>query len=188
MAGEGVRKFDLIRWNLLSAKIDEFKESYRNAVNNGSYPAKIYYKFKEDNFTIDVTTFNYNEPVEAGYFSANFFGRETTDAKQEQLLVNLPSISAGLNRVVKTVICFLSLLPRFLHRMASCIILMDIVINLKHSRNENIRNILAKGVFMLLVSLLAMACTEKSDWGIDASYSRPFGTNEDGINVTKDEK
>ena len=70
-------------------------------MNNGSYPAKIYYKFKEDNFTIDVTTFNYNEPVEAGYFSANFFGRETTDAKQEQLLVNLPSISAGLNRVVK---------------------------------------------------------------------------------------
>ena len=59
----GARKFDLIRWNLLSAKIDEFKESYRNAVNNGSYPAKIYYKFKEDNFTIDVTTFNYNEPV-----------------------------------------------------------------------------------------------------------------------------
>lgn len=101
LAGEGVRKFDLIRWNLLSAKIDEFKESYRNAVNNGSYPAKIYYKFKEDNFTIDVTTFNYNEPVDAGYFSANFFGRETTDAKQEQLLVNLPSISAGLNRVVK---------------------------------------------------------------------------------------
>lgn len=50
---------------------------------------------------------------------------------------------------------------------------------------KNIRNILAKGVFMLLVSLLAMACTEKSDWGIDASYSRPFGTNEDGINVTK---
>lgn len=34
---------------------------------------------------------------------------------------------------------------------------------------KNIRNILAKGVFMLLVSLLAMACTEKSDWGIDAS-------------------
>lgn len=33
---------------------------------------------------------------------------------------------------------------------------------------KNIRNILAKGVFMLLVSLLAMACTEKSDWGIDA--------------------
>lgn len=26
---------------------------------------------------------------------------------------------------------------------------------------KNIRNILAKGVFMLLVSLLAMACTEK---------------------------
>ena len=53
---------------------------------------------------------------------------------------------------------------------------------------KNIRNILAKGVFMLLVSLLAMACTEKSDWGIDASYSRPFGTNEDGINEQKMKK
>ncbi len=30
---------------------------------------------------------------------------------------------------------------------------------------KNIRNILAKGVFMLLVSLLAMACTEKKRLG-----------------------
>jgi hypothetical protein len=95
LAGEGVRKFDLIRWNLLSAKIDEFKESYRNAVNNGSYPAKIYYKFKEDNFTIDVTTFNYNEPVEAGYFRANFFGRETTDASRSNCLLICPVFRQG---------------------------------------------------------------------------------------------
>ena len=54
---------------------------------------------------------------------------------------------------------------------------------------KNIRNILAKGVFMLLVSLLAMACTEKSDWGIDASYKPSvWKPMEDGINVTKDEK
>lgn len=33
LAGEGVRKFDLIRWNELSNKIDEFKEAYKECVN-----------------------------------------------------------------------------------------------------------------------------------------------------------
>ena len=48
---------------------------------------------------------------------------------------------------------------------------------------KNIRNILAKGVFMLLVSLLAMACTEKSDWGdaVKASDQKVCS----GINVVK---
>ena len=41
LAGEGVRKFDLIRWNLLSEKIDEFKNEYTNAVYNGTYPQYV---------------------------------------------------------------------------------------------------------------------------------------------------
>ena len=41
---EGVRKFDLIRWNLLSEKIDEFKNEYTNAVYNGTYPQYVNYK------------------------------------------------------------------------------------------------------------------------------------------------
>ncbi len=35
---------------------------------------------------------------------------------------------------------------------------------------KNIRNILAKGVFMLLVSLLAMACTESRKPHIESSF------------------
>lgn len=46
---------------------------------------------------------------------------------------------------------------------------------------KNIKNILGMGAFMLLTSLAVSSCTEKSDWDIDSSYSRPFGTDENGI-------
>ena len=48
---------------------------------------------------------------------------------------------------------------------------------------KNIKNILGMGAFMLLTSLAVSSCTEKSDWDIDSSYSRPFGTDENGISV-----
>ena len=41
---------------------------------------------------------------------------------------------------------------------------------------------------MLLASLAVSSCTEKSDWDIDSSYSRPFGTDENGIGVETDNK
>ena len=41
---------------------------------------------------------------------------------------------------------------------------------------------------MLLASLAVSSCTEKSDWDIDSSYSRPFGTDENGISVETDSK
>ena len=41
---------------------------------------------------------------------------------------------------------------------------------------------------MLLTSLAVSSCTEKSDWDIDSSYSRPFGTDENGISVETDSK
>lgn len=53
---------------------------------------------------------------------------------------------------------------------------------------KNIKNILGKGVFMLLTSLAMISCTEKSDWEIDDAYSRPFGTNRDGLSVTTDDR
>ena len=48
---------------------------------------------------------------------------------------------------------------------------------------KNIKNILGMGAFMLLTSLAVSSCTEKSDWDIDSSYSRPFGTDENGISI-----
>jgi hypothetical protein len=53
---------------------------------------------------------------------------------------------------------------------------------------KNIKNILGTGVFMLLSSWAVSSCTEKSDWDIDSSYNRPFGTDENGISVEADSK
>ena len=58
LAGEGVRKFDLIRWNLLSEKIDEFKNEYTNAVYNGTYPQYVNYKYRTDN--LDVYRYDFS--------------------------------------------------------------------------------------------------------------------------------
>ncbi len=53
---------------------------------------------------------------------------------------------------------------------------------------KNIKNILGMGAFTLLASLAVSSCTEKSDWDIDSSYSRPFVTDENGISVETDSK
>lgn len=103
LAGESFRKFDLIRWNLLSSKIDQFKEDYKKQLES-EYPEKVYYKFKED-FSIDMSSVCwYGEPDDiTGYESKDFFGKERTltSDKQTHLMINLPSISSGLNTTVR---------------------------------------------------------------------------------------
>ena len=112
LAGEGVRKFDLIRWNELSNKIDEFKEAYKECVNladqAGGYPSKVYYKYKTTavyaDREIDMNSINWYEKPSStsGFESKDFWGKELNDSKgQEQLTINLPSISSGLNKEVK---------------------------------------------------------------------------------------
>lgn len=51
---------------------------------------------------------------------------------------------------------------------------------------KNIKNILRSGVCMLLASLAVSSCTDKSDWDVDSSHSRPFGTDENGISLESD--
>lgn len=112
LAGEGVRKFDLIRWNELSNKIDEFKEAYKECVNladqAGGYPSKVYYKYKTTavyaDREIDMNSINWYEKPSStsGFESKDFWGKELNDSKgQKQLTINLPSISSGLNKEVK---------------------------------------------------------------------------------------
>lgn len=105
MAGEGFRKFDLIRWNMLSSKIDVFKDQYRNAINNGGYPEKLIYRLNAD-YSIDLSSVDwygdlYNGVVPTGYESKDWYGKEATATNQTQLTTNLNSISAGLNATVK---------------------------------------------------------------------------------------
>ena len=102
--GEGVRKFDLERWNLLSSKIDEFKAKYQEEINE--YPDKLYYKEikdEEGNISIDMNSVCwYAAPSStSGYKSANWWGAGNEKKKQENLLKKLPYISAGLNTTVK---------------------------------------------------------------------------------------
>ncbi|MDR1505172.1 MAG: RagB/SusD family nutrient uptake outer membrane protein [Prevotella sp.] len=104
LAGEGFRKFDLIRWNLLSKKIDEFKANYEEQLAN-KYPEKIYFNYTDASKTvIDMSSVTwYETPANTGNYDANasFFGAERTAATQTQLKTNLPSISSGLNTTVR---------------------------------------------------------------------------------------
>ena len=109
LVGEGYRKFDLIRWNLLGAKIDQIKEDYVAQLEE--YPAKLYFQYKEDGGTIDMSTVQWyatkDEQAELaglaseGWTSATFWGAELTTSNPQNLNDKLPRISAGLNETVK---------------------------------------------------------------------------------------
>lgn len=99
LAGEGVRKFELIRWGILSERIDAFKQQYKDDYTSGKYPAKIYYQTTDNGTKIDMSSIQwYAVPGStSGYSSKNFFGRE---ADYEGNLTTLEYISAGLNKSV----------------------------------------------------------------------------------------
>lgn len=104
LAGEGVRKFDLIRWNLLAQKIMQFKTDYTRQMENetNGYPSKIYFNYKDEAMTeIDLNSVTWKGlPVgkTADDYQGNkgFWGAERTDSKRTQIDTNLPSISSGL--------------------------------------------------------------------------------------------
>lgn len=115
LAGEGFRKADLIRWNLLSSKIDAFKETYTNAVASHIYPKKLYFHYNKENsekygceyWKIDMQSvrwYDVDEPSDKdNWESASFWGTEdlSDDTKQKNIATYLPYISAGLNATVK---------------------------------------------------------------------------------------
>lgn len=102
-AGEGLRKFDLIRWNLLVAKIQEFKETYLRQLTDGTYQEKIYFNYTDETKTkIDYSSITWYglpaDKTEADYDSSmDSFGSSKTDTGTDtQVDTNLPSISSGL--------------------------------------------------------------------------------------------
>lgn len=107
LAGEGFRKFDLIRWNLLSKKIEQFKSDYQKELDE--YPAKIYFNYKTEKYgtAIDMSSVTwYDKDIssdEAKKYagSKDFWGKELTDDKASNRKELLPLISAGLNTPVK---------------------------------------------------------------------------------------
>ena len=107
LAGEGARKWDLIRWNLLTQKILEMKENYINDITaaqendeNERYQKTVYYNYTDaTKTTIDESSFTWfgfpDGKTEADYAGSksSFGSTKLTDANVE---TNLPSISSGL--------------------------------------------------------------------------------------------
>ena len=103
LAGEGFRKFDLIRWNLLAEKIMEFKETYLRQLQDGTYQEKIYFNYLDAAQTkldmSSVTWYGIPDGKSANDYqdSATSFGSSSVDKLEDtQVYVNLPSISSGL--------------------------------------------------------------------------------------------
>lgn len=104
LAGEGFRKFDLARWNLLTDKMKEFKNDYMNQMSNATngYPDKVYFNYSDKgNTIIDISTVTWHglpSGKTASDYQGNkdFWGKERTDSKKTQSTINLSSISSGL--------------------------------------------------------------------------------------------
>ena len=107
LVGEGYRKYDLIRWNQLGERTEKMKQDYLDQLPE--YPAKLYFKYKEDNATIDMSTVQWyatdansdDYPSSEGWQNKNFWGAELTASNQVHINEYLPSISGGLNATVK---------------------------------------------------------------------------------------
>lgn len=107
LAGEGARKWDLIRWNLLTEKILEMKENYINDITaaqeneeNDRYQKTVYFNYTDATKTfIDETSFTWFGMPD-GKVPADFMGSKSsfgsTKLTDTNVETNLPSISSGL--------------------------------------------------------------------------------------------
>ncbi len=103
--GEGVRKWDLIRWGVLAQKIAEAKRDYYEQCVNGGWPTSIYYKYKdENNKYIDPSSVHlYAEPTsdelaEGVWFKETGYGYKDEATRDANAVITkvLPKISNGL--------------------------------------------------------------------------------------------
>ena len=100
-AGEGYRKWDLIRWNLLVDRINAFKQTYLNDLQSGKYPDKLYFNYSDaDQTKIDMNSVTwYSLPANPDDYagSVDGFGKSAVGTgKDKQVDTNLPTISSGL--------------------------------------------------------------------------------------------
>lgn len=111
-AGENIRKWDLIRWNLLVPKIMESKQDYLTHLTDGTYQKTVYFKYTDSSLTtIDpssVTWYTNADDAKAAYdalpaeekalwSSVSSYGNsDPTKLDDTQIYTNLPNLSCGL--------------------------------------------------------------------------------------------
>lgn len=86
--GEFLRKYDLIRWNLLGPKIKEMKEECLKIINDDPeyaslVPDYIFWKYKDDNETLDILNPDYRLPGDDidGYTRSNWLPKMSASNK-----------------------------------------------------------------------------------------------------------
>lgn len=103
LAGEGFRKWDLIRWNLLVDKIIEFKQTYLASIEDGTYQEKVYYNYLNEAKTkIDMSSITWHG-IPSGMTTSSYAGSKDSfgklnadDETKNPRTANLPYISDGL--------------------------------------------------------------------------------------------
>lgn len=102
-AGEGYRKWDLIRWGILVDKIKEFKNEYLATLKASGYQTKVYFNYTDNTKKhIDLSSITwYGTPAgktEKDYDdSADSFGKANPSKTDDKTVyTQLPSISSGL--------------------------------------------------------------------------------------------
>lgn len=112
--GEGIRKYDLIRWNLLGDKIEKQREGFRSMINEGTLtnelgqeitiPQAIFVKYNDDEETINENEVNFYEDkgsdIINGYADPIGWMTGFSDTNKEIYLETVDKYSSGLNNVV----------------------------------------------------------------------------------------
>jgi hypothetical protein len=64
--GELIRKYDLIRWNLLGAKVQQFRDGSLAIIDGdpkySNVPTSVFWKYKDDGETLDILNSDYRLP------------------------------------------------------------------------------------------------------------------------------
>lgn len=100
--GEMIRKYDLVRWNLLYTKIKEMKdESMKIMSNDPKYawvPDYLFWKTKTDNETIEILNSDYRLPATAipGYTRQSWFPLSSASTIAS-FKTSLDRVAAGLS-------------------------------------------------------------------------------------------
>lgn len=108
LAGEGIRKYDLIRWGILAEKIQEMRDEYVNNIVPNA-PTKLWYKMQENSTTeIDYSSICWfqapegtdDELKEAGWLPVSYYGADAEDGVTAVNVIAGNLISSGLDATV----------------------------------------------------------------------------------------
>lgn len=113
--GEGIRKYDLVRWNKLGEMIETQREGFRNMINNGSFvnlsgqtinvPLALHVKYNSDAETLDMGAINFFEEKGTtqlvGYEEPIAWMMGYSETNKTNYLNIVEKFSSGLNNPVQ---------------------------------------------------------------------------------------